>query len=108
MKRAAHFPTTLRPYDPTTLRPYDPTSSLSIIKGLDYTDLGDSGPYGDRRLKLCLLHGGRIRISSKDTIYQDPEKRISKLRKDLYLLGIVDSTAFPDLDGLARELSALY
>jgi hypothetical protein len=37
----------------------------------------------------------------------DPQARKS-LRDDLRLLGISYSTIFPDLDGLARELSDLY
>jgi len=37
----------------------------------------------------------------------DPSASHSML-SDLHMLGIHDSTAFPDLDGLASELSALY
>ncbi len=33
---------------------------------------------------------------------------ISSMLKDLHMLGIHESTAFPDLDGLSDELSALY
>ncbi len=33
---------------------------------------------------------------------------ISQMLKDLRMLGINESTAFPDLDGLSRELSGLY
>lgn len=34
--------------------------------------------------------------------------KVADILRDLHLLGIHDSTAFPDLDGLARELSDLY
>jgi hypothetical protein len=33
---------------------------------------------------------------------------ISIMMNDLHILGIHESTAFPDLDGLSNELSALY
>jgi len=33
----------------------------------------------------------------------DPERR-SEIARDLFMLGVAESTAFPDLDGLAREL----
>jgi hypothetical protein len=33
---------------------------------------------------------------------------IPSMTKDLHMLGIHESTAFPDLDGLSRELSDLY
>jgi len=33
---------------------------------------------------------------------------VSQLLSDLHMLGINDSTAFPDLDGLASELSGMY
>jgi len=33
---------------------------------------------------------------------------IPQLLEDLHILGIHDSTAFPDLDGLSDELEALY
>ena len=37
----------------------------------------------------------------------DPNN-ISIMMNDLRILGIHESTAFPDLDGLSNELSALY
>lgn len=36
------------------------------------------------------------------------QNAISMIVKDLRMLGINESTAFPDLDGLSRELSGLY
>ena len=37
----------------------------------------------------------------------DPDKRAS-FQRDLRILGVQEATAFPDLDGLARELTELY
>ena len=37
----------------------------------------------------------------------DPDNRAS-FQRDLRILGVQEATAFPDLDGLARELTELY
>ncbi len=59
--------------------------------------------HGAKKVPLCNL--------VSDTIVHkfiiDPDQAPSML-KDLYMLGIHDSTAFPDLDGLASELSVIY
>ena len=40
--------------------------------------------------------------------FEIPDGKVESFKKDLKLLGITQSTVFPDLEGLARELEEMY
>jgi len=68
-----------------------------------------------RAQRACFtIHGKRkegLNLLVPDTLLKrydiDPARRKSIL-KDLSFLGVTDSVAFPDLDGLAKELKARF
>jgi hypothetical protein len=64
--------------------------------------------------RSCFTVQGRDKRSLADQVpsllksYEIEPNERGRMRKDLRLLGISESTVWPDLDGLARELRELY
>lgn len=61
--------------------------------------------HGTDRDGLMKLSGQRGARLAKIVL---PKKKLAAMRTDLYTCGVSDATVFPDLEGLARELTRYY